>query len=167
MEPASRRLKLNPSRFSSWKVPDCHPRTGFCAGTTLQSTQAPQYGSLNGGDDEQGDLEASLFTKYRHSWLFSLLKSEVEAGWPLSVAGQLQDELIEGHWNYLQTKTSSPLPFGNRMPWKVCPTQLWLGLKESLNNWVFSQNYLYKNLFCPAQLIWSYLIQLKKWLINF
>jgi hypothetical protein len=46
-----------------------------------------------GGKRHQGDLPLTLFTEYLPSKLFSLSKSEVRAGWPLTVPGQLQNEL--------------------------------------------------------------------------
>ncbi len=55
-----------------------------------------------GGKKCPNDPPPTLFSRFYPNKLFSLSKNEVGAGWPLTVPGQLQDELGRGPADYRQ-----------------------------------------------------------------
>jgi hypothetical protein len=88
MQLTPQRLWLHPLRFSSRKGPDCHPRTSFYNGMTIQTALLCQPGTFHGREGiETTQQPPYVFVKF---W-----RGEVGAGRHLAVPGWPHDEAGE------------------------------------------------------------------------
>ncbi len=146
MQLTSQRLWLCYSRFSSWKVQIIIPGTVSVIGWGPRLHCCLSPGLWLAENVSRWSTSLPISQIYFHSSLFSLWKSEVKAGWPLAIPGQLQKKAGGGHLNHLQQGVRCLHLEVDVLLHKVHPNQLWLGLKKSRNNGVLK-------LFRPAHLI--------------
>ncbi len=95
-----KRILPSPEQFSSWNGPDCCPLTDFFT----EMTPLPQSRSSNGAKGVKTICDPPYLLDITPVDFFSLLESNVGAGWSLIVPGQLQDELRGGHLNHHQRR---------------------------------------------------------------
>jgi hypothetical protein len=100
MQPTSRKLWLSPCQFSATKVQIFIQELVSVLGHLVKFTLPPL--SRRPLWWKVSRSPPPLFARYHPSRLFSLFKSEVGAGWPLSVSGQLEDDLSRDHMDHCQ-----------------------------------------------------------------
>ncbi len=130
------------SQFSSWKVPNRHPRACFCGRMKKQTPPEPHSGTFNGSQGIKTICQPSYSPNTVMADIFLFQRGKVEAGRPLSVSGQPHDEVVGGRLNQQQKWVRPRLFMVDGLPRTLHPNWFWGGLKMSCNSQVSNMFYI-------------------------